>query len=63
MKKFILVTKSDSSDDYIYFIESKTTPTNNDLEKFLLTAGNDIGFESVVLFREIIDSNFQKIID
>jgi len=36
MKKFVLTTKSESGDNYIYFIESENKPTNEEIEKFIL---------------------------
>ena len=63
MKKFVLVTKSESCDDYIYFIEHTSKPTNEEIKKFLVEKGSDYEddytYENVVFCKEIKD--FQKI--
>jgi hypothetical protein len=41
MKKFILITKSESCDDYQYFIEHPQKPTIKELKKFIKQNGND----------------------
>ncbi len=63
MKKFVLVTKSESGDDYIYFIEHAKKPTDKEINKFLVENGSDFEddytYENVVFCEEIKD--FQKI--
>jgi len=41
MKKFIILTTSESSDHYHYFIKSEEKPTKEQLEKFLQENAND----------------------
>jgi hypothetical protein len=63
LKQFVLVTKSESGDDYIYFIKSETKPTDEEINEFLFEHGNDIEesegslelFEEVVFIKEIKD--------
>lgn len=63
MKKFVLVTKSESGDYYTYFIEHPQKPTIPELREWLLINGSDkedgYCFEHVVTTNEIID--FKKI--
>ena len=42
MKKFAVVTQSESSDDYIYFIESEKESKIKELEKWLNKNGIDV---------------------
>ena len=42
MKKFVLVTRSESGDEYVYFIEHSKKPTVEQLKKWLNVNGNDI---------------------
>ena len=42
MKYFILNTKSESGDNYTYFIEHPENPSNDELKRFLLINANDI---------------------
>jgi len=57
MKKFVLTTKSESGDDYIYLIEHKKQPTMKELDKFLMINGCDMDeertYEDVVHLEEI----------
>jgi len=62
MKQFVLTTKSQSGDDYIYFIKSEEEPTWDQIDKFLLEQGSDHGenedgeeesYEDVIEFIEI----------
>ena len=61
LKQFVLVTKSESGDDYIYFIKSETKPTGEEINEFLFEHGNDVEesegelelFEGVVFLEEI----------
>lgn len=41
MKQFVLKTKSESGDNYTYFIEHPTKPTDEELELFLIEHAND----------------------
>lgn len=63
MKKFAVVIKSESSDDYIYFIESEQAPTIKQLEKWLLKNGNDVFdgecYENIQLVEEVTE--FKKL--
>jgi len=64
MKKFILITKSESGDDYTYFIEHPQEPTSKELKLFLQENANDIEddevYENVERIEEI-PSEFQTI--
>lgn len=59
MLKFCLTTKSESGDDYMYFIEHPQMPTDDEIEKFLLENGCDVDdeqcYENVNLLEEIKD--------
>ena len=48
MKKFAVVTQSESSDDYIYFIESEKESKIKELEKWLNKNGTDVLTENVM---------------
>jgi hypothetical protein len=56
-RNFVLVTKSESGDDYIYFLKDYDRPSNEELEMYLNKHGNDIdnGYsnENIVSFNEI----------
>jgi len=62
MKKFILLTTSESGDHYHYFIESIQKPTDDDLENFLVDNANDkcgnVNYEYVDEIIEINDDTF-----
>lgn len=45
LKQFVLVTKSESGDDYTYFIKSEIDPTNEQLANWLLDNGSDCSDE------------------
>ena len=64
MKKFLLVTKSESCDDYAYFIEHPEMPTSEEITKFLMKNGHDVGdyygdgieiYEDVIFIEEITE--------
>ena len=55
MKQFAVVTKSESGDDYIYFVEHDKLPTDKQWDTWLLKNGNDPGYENIVLVEEIKD--------
>ena len=63
MRKFVVTTKSESSDNYIYFIEHPTEPTRDELKRFLRESGSDFDdertYENIESIREIKD--FQRI--
>lgn len=40
--KYILLTTSESGDNYTYFIEHKSTPTHKELKTYLIEQGNDV---------------------
>ncbi len=75
MKQFVIVTKSESGDGYVYFIKHTDEPTDDELEGWLLENGSDISdedeypgevrkcYESVVSCKEVpsIDSTDQLI--
>jgi len=68
LNKYVLVTKSESGDDYIYFIEHNTLPTSEELDKFLLENANDEEtivtgeiYESVIMIEEITSDKFLRI--
>jgi len=62
MKKFVLITKSESGDDYTYFINSKKEPTGKQLEKFLkehaCDKDEDEVYENVESIVEIVEKDF-----
>ena len=57
MRKFILITKSESGDEYVYFIEHSNEPTSQQLKKWLAVNGNDVEgdycYEQVSQVKEI----------
>lgn len=59
MKKFAVVTQSESSDDYIYFIESEKESKIKELEKWLNKNGTDVFdgecYENIQLVEEITE--------
>lgn len=62
-KKFILITRSESGDDYHYFITHDKYPTKEELDEFLKNNGNDVDedgyvYEHFEYCLEITDSNF-----
>ena len=58
MRKFILLTKSDSGDNYHYFIESEREPTEDKLDDFLIKYANDkLGNEIYEYVDEIFEIN------
>ena len=65
MKKFLLLTQSESGDDYHYFILSTKKPTNKQINAFLREHGSDFDdeqtYENVVECLEIKDENFIEI--
>jgi hypothetical protein len=61
MKKFILLTKSESGDNYHYFVESPESPTKKQIKDFLWDNGNDKGYEFVTDCIEIDETLFKKI--
>ena len=65
MRRFVLTTKSESGDDYMYFIENESVPTPKDISRFLKTNANDredgIVYEQMQQLREIYDTNFLKL--
>lgn len=52
MKKFILLTKSESGDNYHYFIQSENKPTNKQLQEFLKVNASDKDDEEVYEYIE-----------
>ncbi len=62
MKKFVLITKSESGDDYTYFINSKKEPNSKQLKKFLKEHACDkdeeMVYENVVSIEEIKEEDF-----
>lgn len=65
MKKYILLTHSDSGDRYTYFLKSKSKPSGTKLSKFLMKYGSDkddeFSYENVQSLIEIIEENFKVI--
>lgn len=65
MKKFILITKSESYDPYHYFIQSEDNPTAEQIEKFLQEHAHDKDkdevYEYVEELIEIKEENFISI--
>jgi len=60
MKKFILTTRSESCDDYMYFIEHPEKPTNEEINKFLMKYGSDRdGGENIEMLEEL--ESFQRL--
>lgn len=63
MLQFCLTTKSESGDNYMYFIEHTQMPTNEEIERFLLENGNDFdedgSYENINLIEEI--KNFKRL--
>jgi len=66
-KQFALTTRSESGDDYLYFIKSETKPTDSELGEFLLKHGNDVyegkSYEYVTYCCEITDEQFTSLKD
>lgn len=65
MKKFVVTTKSESSDDYIYFIKHPQKPTNEEMDKWLIENGSDvfdgISYENVEKIVEIEENKFKTL--
>lgn len=66
MKKFLVTTKSESGDEYQYFIEHTEKPTMEQLRKWLLENGSDVDKEEEYLYEIIqtvieIPKKFQKL--
>lgn len=65
MKQFVLITKSESSDRYLYFIEHTRKPTDKEIEKFLEVYASDKDEEQVYEHQqdliEIEPKKFRKI--
>lgn len=62
MFKYVIITKSDSGDDYIYFLQSEKVITESKAEKWLKKEGKDPGYEYIRDFEKIEDSNFRIMI-
>lgn len=62
MKKFVLITKSQSGDDYVYFIKHNKLPTEKQLLKFLKVNATDIDeddlYEDIESITEIKEEEF-----
>ena len=60
-KRFAIFTKSESGDNYAYFVNSSKVPSHKEITEFLTINGNDIdeedgvSFESEELVIEITD--------
>lgn len=66
MKKFVLITKSESSDYYTYLLKHHTKPTDAEIQKFLSVHAYDKDdegyvYEHEILLTEIKDSDFKPI--
>ena len=65
MKRFLIITKSYSGDDYTYFLLHPKKPTQKDLEKFLqihaMDKDGDEIYEEVEKCIEIKDQDFLTI--
>lgn len=58
MKKYVVVTQSESGDDYFYVISHTELPTYEQVNKWLLENGNDVDEDEGVHYeciRHIID--------
>jgi hypothetical protein len=57
MKLFVITTKSESGDDYIYTIKHPKEPTEKELKAFLIEHSNDTeeGEDECTLFESIIE--------
>jgi len=60
MKQFAVVTKSESGDDYLYFVEYDKVPTDKQWDLWLIKNGNDPGYENIILIKEIKDFYYFK---
>ena len=54
-RSFAVVTKSESGDNYIYFVEHDKVPTDRQWAIWLVKNGNDPEYENIVLIEEIKD--------
>jgi len=64
MKRFVLNTKSESGDNYTYFIEHPNKPTSEELNKFLMEQGCDNDEEQTYEYVETLielPTEFKKI--
>jgi hypothetical protein len=63
MKKFIVITTSESSDHYMYFIEHHKKPTTKEIKEWLKENGTDVDdercYEDIDEIEEI--TTFQKL--
>ena len=64
MSKFVLITKSESCDDYVYFIENEIKPTIDQLNKWLMENGSDVDeyqcYENIISITEL-PNTFKKL--
>ena len=64
MNKYLVITESESGDDYVYFIQSKkeiTEDLNNDIIDWLNEEGNDPGYEDITRISKITNESFKTI--
>ena len=65
MKQFVLYTKSDSGDEYVYFITHDEKPTTDDIIRFLWEHAHDKDedflYENSFKIDEILNSSFRTI--
>jgi hypothetical protein len=67
MKKFVLTTKSESGDDYLYFLSSDEKPSNKTIDEWLQKNGSDVYegqcYEDIEMLVEIPEDwiEFKKI--
>lgn len=65
MKQFVLTTKSESGDNYMYFIKHTKEPTTKQLHKFLKKHASDKDddgmYENIQDIEEIVESDFLTI--
>ena len=63
MRQFVVTTTSESSDHYVYLIEHENEPTQDELDRFLMTEGCDYDEERTYEYvDEVLEiTEFQKI--
>lgn len=58
MYKYACVTKSESGDDYVYLISSKSDLSYEKIEKWVNKNGNDPGYEEIVSIIDVLQEEF-----
>jgi hypothetical protein len=58
MHKYAVITKSESGDDSVYLISSKSDLSYKKIEKWVNKNGNDPGYEEIVSIIDVLQEEF-----